>query len=331
MNKKYWVIIISAILLSVFLVSCTINNQKGSKENIETRLPMGYIPDIQQAPVYVADKEGLLDKTGYSFTFDYSYETDGMALVAAGEVPFAFGSGEQVLLAREQGLDVVYVMTWYQKYPVSIVALADSQIKTPQDLIGKSVGIPGAYGANYIALKAFLSEQDLSETDIILESIGYNQAEALVTKTVDAASVYRNNTPVQLRSEGYQIIEFPVSDYINLASNGLITSQKMIAENPEIVQLMVSALIEGIEKTIDDPEQAYSISKEYIETLQSLQPDQEDVQKQVLAASINLWNADNIGEIEMSSWQNMADVLFDMDLLTKPADLTTAITTQFIK
>lgn len=331
MKIKYWLQIIIIFGLSILIISCSKTNEQATTNFIETRLPMGYIPDIQQAPIYVADNLGLLDQTGYDFTFDYSFETDGMALVAAGQVPFAFGSGEQVLLAREQGLDVVYVMTWYQKYPVSIVAMADSQIKTPQDLIGKSIGIPGAYGANYIALKAFLNQQNIDETNIILESIGYNQAEALVTNTVDAASVYRNNTPVQLRSEGYHIIEFPVSDYINLASNGLITSQKMIDENPEIVQAMVNALISGIEHTIDEPNQAYSISKEYIETLQSLQTNQEEVQKQILAASINLWRADQIGQIDQSSWENMQNTLVDMNLLTNDIDLTQAIDAQFIK
>ena len=331
MKIKYWLQIILIFGLSILIISCSKTNEQATTNLIKTRLPMGYIPDIQQAPIYVADNLGLLDQTGYDFTFDYSFETDGMALVAAGQVPFAFGSGEQVLLAREQGLDVVYVMTWYQKYPVSIVAMADSQIKTPQDLIGKSIGIPGAYGANYIALKAFLNQQNIDGTNIILESIGYNQAEALVTNTVDAASVYRNNTPVQLRSEGYHIIEFPVSDYINLASNGLITSQKMIDENPEIVQAMVNALISGIEHTIDEPNQAYSISKEYIETLQSLQTNQEEVQKQILAASINLWRADQIGQIDQSSWENMQNTLVDMNLLTNDIDLTQAIDAQFIK
>ena len=331
MNKKNWPVVIIIILIVVLVRSCNKNTSPVTSELIQTKLPMGYIPDIQQAPVYVADHLGLFEKTGYEFSFDYSFETDGMALVAAGEVPFAFGSGEQVLLAREQGLDVVYVMTWYQQYPVSIIALSESNINTPQDLIGKSVGIPGAYGANYIALKAFLDHQNISETDIILESIGYNQAEALVTHTVDVTSVYRNNTPVQLASEGYQIIEFPISDYINLASNGLITSQKIIDENPQAVFAMVSALTTGIEQTISDPEQAYSISQEYVQTLQSLDSQQETIQKEVLSASIDLWRTDKIGQIDPTSWQNMADTLQNMNLLVNETDVSDAYTTQFIK
>ena len=331
MNKKNWPVVIIIILIVVLVRSCNKNTSPVTSELIQTKLPMGYIPDIQQAPVYVADHLGLFEKTGYEFSFDYSFETDGMALVAAGEVPFAFGSGEQVLLAREQGLDVVYVMTWYQQYPVSIIALSDSNINMSQDLIGKSVGIPGAYGANYIALKAFLDHQNISETDIILESIGYNQAEALVTHTVDAASVYRNNTPIQLASEGYQIIEFPISDYINLASNGLITSQKMIDQNPQAVFAMVSALTTGIEQTISDPEKAYSISQEYVQTLQSLDSQQETIQKEVLYASIDLWRTDKIGQIDPSSWQNMADTLQNMNLLVNETDVSDAYTTQFIK
>ena len=90
MNKKNWPVVIIIILIVVLVRSCNKNTSPVTSELIQTKLPMGYIPDIQQAPVYVADHLGLFEKTGYEFSFDYSFETDGMALVAAGEVPFAF-------------------------------------------------------------------------------------------------------------------------------------------------------------------------------------------------------------------------------------------------
>lgn len=324
--KNKTLLLISSLLLSFLLLSCQAQTQTPTGL-IETKLPMGYIPDIQQAPVYVADHNRAFDATGYHFSFDYSYETDGVALVAAGEVPFAFASGDQVLLAREQGLDVVYVMAWYQQYPVSILALADANIQSPQDLIGKRVGIPGAYGANYIALRALLSAQNIPENQVILESIGYNQAEALVTDTVDAASVYINNTPVQLQSQGYQIIQFPVADYLNLASNGLVTSQQMIDQNPQAVAAMVTALTQALTETIADPDNAYQISTQYVQTLSS---SDSEIQKEVLAQSIELWKSDPIGYIQAQSWQNMQQTLLEMNLLTDQVDLSAAYTNQFI-
>ncbi len=313
------------MIFALFLLSAC--GPKPTPSLTHIRLSLGYIPNIQFAPLYVAVQKGYFRDAGIQVTFDYSMETDITALVGANQIQFGVVSGDQVLLARAQGLPVVYVAAWYQQYPVSVIAKSSQGITTPADLRGKTIGLPGLYGANYIGLRALLHAGGLSESDVTLDSIGYTQVEALAAGRDQAVSVYTTNEPVQLHAQGYTLTELRVADYVQLASNGLITNETTVAGNPALVRGMVAALLHGLSDTIADPEAAYQISLSYVDTLAQADT---AVQKQVLATSIVLWKAARLGESNPAAWKNMQTVLLDMGLLTQPLDLLKAFTNEFV-
>ena len=73
---------------------------------------------------------------------------DVVQRIAQGTVQFGMASGDSILLARAQGLPVVTVATNSQRFAAVFFSKAESNIKTPADLKGKSVGIPGHFGAS---------------------------------------------------------------------------------------------------------------------------------------------------------------------------------------
>ena len=291
------------------------------------RLALGYIPNIQFAPLYVAASKGYFSDAGIDIEFAYMDETQAAALTGSNDLQFSVVSGEQVLLARAQGLPVVYVAAWYQQYPVSVVTLANQGINSPADLRGKSIGLPGLYGANYIGLRALLHAAGLTEADVTLDSIGYTQVEALATGRDQAVSVYTANEPVQLRALGYALTELRVADYVSLASNGLITNEKTLSGNPRLVRAMVKAILQGVADTISDPQAAYNASLAYVDTLAQADT---AAQTAVLAATIELWKTDRPGYSDPKAWDNMQAVLLDMGLLTQPLDLSRAFTNDYL-
>jgi NitT/TauT family transport system substrate-binding protein len=321
--------ILLLVLFGALVTACGTGAGTGPADEalIHVKVPLGYIPNVQFAPLYVSIEKGYFQEAGIEVEFDYSFETDAVALVGADELQFAVVSGEQVLLARAQGLPVVYVAAWYQQYPVAVVAKAEQGIATPADLAGKRIGLPGLYGANYIGLEALLYSAGLSDADVTLDSIGFNQVEALATDQVQVVSVYAANEPVQLRAQGYEVNEILVAEYLQLASNGLITNEKTIAENPELVRAMVDAFLEGMVDAIADPDEAYELSKAYVPNLAEAD---EAVQKEVLTRSIELWKAGRLGYSEAQAWENMQDTLLQMDLLEEAMEVEKAFTNEFI-
>lgn len=318
------------ILLGVAIALSACAGPKSTKEAgtlTKIRLPMGYIPNIQFAPFYVAVEKGYFKQANIEVEFDYKFETDGVALVGAGELPFAVVSGEQVLLARAKGLPVTYIAAWYQQYPVSVVAKSEAGILVPQDLKGKKIGLPGLFGANYVGLRALLNAGKLTEADVTLDSIGFNQVELMAADQQDIVVGYTANEPIQLRARGIAVTEIRVADYAQLAANGLLASEKVIQENPVLVQAFVEAFLKGLKDTIANPDEAFRLSQSHIPNFADLDA---SVQRQVLLTSIEQWQADRLGYSDPQAWQNMQDVLLDMGLIESEMDLSKAFTNEFI-
>jgi NitT/TauT family transport system substrate-binding protein len=323
MNLRLFTALAAILLLS----ACA---GAGAEESAVITLPVGYIPNVQFAPLYIAIEKGFYSDEGLQVEMDYNMETDSVALLGAGELQFAVVSGEQVLLGRAQGLPVVYVMAWYQDYPVGVTSLADVGIAAPEDLRGKRVGIPGLYGASYIGFKALLNAGGLEESDVTLDSIGYTQVESLASGVEDAVVVYISNEPIKLSSEGYDVDTLAVSDHLSLVANGLVTSEAVISEHPELVGAMVRATLRGIQYTIDHPDDAFAVSEKHVENLASLTAEEKEVQRKVLDASIALWKAERLGYSQPSAWENMQDLLLQMELLTTPVNPDHAYSNEYL-
>lgn len=317
--------IILFLLIAILLVSCA--PQVSPAEMTQISLPMGYIPNIQFAPFYVALEKGYFADNGIALELDYSFETDGIALVGAGDIPFSLASGEQVFLAREQDLPIKYIYTWYKDYPVNLIT-SDASVQKLSDLKGKQIGLPGLYGASYIGLRALIFSAGLSESDLDLNSIGYTQIESMLSGTEQNVVGYTNNEPILLTAQGMNIKEFKVANYYNMASNGIVTNEKTIKEDPDLIRAFLSALSKGIEDTVNNPNEAYEISKNYIDNLDQAD---ESIQKDILAASIALWQKDPYGYSNQSNWSNMLVVLKDMGLVQSSINPADAYTNDFIK
>ncbi len=318
------------ITLSLLLPACAAKPTQPVGDTFS--LPVGFVPNVQFAPLYAALDKGFFAEENITVTLDHSMETDTVSLVGANKIPFGICSGEQVLLGRNQGLPLVYIAEWYEKYPVGVVSLKESGIETLEDLRGKKIGTPVLSGASYIGFEAMLQHQGMTDSDVTLETVGYTQSELLISGKIDSAIIYVANEPEQLKALGYEIDLLKASDYVQLVSNGLITNEETIKNNPELVTRMTRAVLKGIDWTQQHPDEAYEICKKYVDNLANA--DNQELQKQVLLQSIELYQQDRstpLGTTDPAAWTQMAEVMKAMNLLKGDFDAANSFTNEFVK
>ena len=295
------------------------------------RVGVGYIPSVQFAPWYVGIEQGFFAAEGLDVALEYGFENDYLKLVGTDELQFMVGSGDQVVLGRAQGLPVRYVMNWYSHYPVVIFAKAAAGIDTAEELRGKRIGIPGPFGASYVALRGILEGAGLTEADVQLESIGFAQVAALNEDKIDAAVDYAVNGPVVLGLEGVETTQIGLDPYLTVPANGLVTNERTIEERPELVRSMVRALTRAVQYTVENPDAAFAVA---LEAVPEAGGDNEAANRAVFDASLDYWTprADRtLGSTTLEEWQSAAEFMQRIGLVDSAVPAEELFTNEFVE
>lgn len=324
------------LCLQLCLLSALLGLPAGTAHSAQLRsvtLGVGYVPNVQFAPFYVAAARGYYRQEGLDVRFSYGFSPNLLQLVGAGREDFAIGDGTDTIAAVAQGIPVSAVATMYQRLPVAVFSLRKSGIRTLAGLRGKRLGIPGRFGSSYAALLASLHLHGLQPSSVTLQTIGYTQAQSVVQGKVDAAVGYSTNEPVVLERHGYRLNVLEIGALSGLVGAGLVAGNTVIAREPGVVRGFVRATLRGLADTIDHPQAAFAVSRR-VRGLNTLRGADVGDQYAVLVRSMAFWHdagtrVHGLGYGKPAQWAASIRLLRTVGQIAHTPSLASVVTNRF--
>ncbi len=284
---------------------------------------LGYLPSVQFAQFYRAQRQGYYAAAGLEVTFEHRFDYDVLALVGEGTLDAGMSDGTSVIAAAGQGYPLRYAASIYARFPSVVYAAADSGIETAADLRGKRLGMPGRFGSSWIMLQALLASAGLAPDDVtIVEYPDFGQAVALREGQIDAATGFANNEPVQLARSGFAVTVLSVDDVTPLPGPGLTVGHDTLAERTLQLRAFVAATLRAMAEIEADPNLGL---EDAIATVPELGSDR-DGQLAVLRATIEMWRSPytaehGLGALDREAWTRSIDFMRTLPDIEVPADL----------
>lgn len=290
-------------LLALLLVACQGPTATATPpaELREVTLLLGYRPDVQFAPFYVAQQEGHFAAAGLEVTIEHKQAPDVQRLVADGQAEFGVADATDVMIARTSGIPIRYVSTLYQSFPVALIGAAGAVPDNPAELAGLTIGTPGRFGSSWHALTAILDAGGLTVDDITLrEYPQFNQAEGFANGDVDLITGFRNNEPLRIASRGVEPDLLTLDQLAPLPGPGVIVGDELLAGDPELVRAFTMAVAAAQAEVIADPEVGFAAAEATVPTI----AEDPDLAREVLVATVALWEGDGFadGAVDRDLW-----------------------------
>jgi NitT/TauT family transport system substrate-binding protein len=213
----------------------------------------------EHAPFFLGKERGYYEQEGIELDIQEG-RGSGVTVqaVAANTATFGYVDVATMIKAAAKGAPVKAVGIALQLSPMSVMGFADKNIRTPKDIVGKTVAVtPGDSMSQIWPL--FLKKTGISETEFKtvagdaqtkLNAVMNGQADLLLGYVMDQAIKLQDATKKPVHP-----IRF--ADYgVNLISSGIIVNTDTLKNKPDLVKRFLRATTRAMEDAERNPEAA---------------------------------------------------------------------------
>ena len=320
------VIGVLGLLAAIVLAACGGDGAGG--EPFDLTLDFYVNPD--HAGIYTALDRGYFADAGLDLNPQVPSDPSApIKQVAAGRADLAISYEPEVVLARDQGLDVVAVAALVNGPLTSLISLPEADIASASDLAGKTVvtaGIP--YQAAY--LDTILGRAGVDPETVDQVDVGFNLMPPVISGRADAMfGGFLNVEGVDLAERGLDprvvpVDELGVPTYDELV---LVADADRVAEDPEPIREFLVALERGTDAAARDPQAA---TDALVEAGDGLDP--ELTRAEVDATLPRLVPPGDMpyGWMDPERWQRFADYLYEAGQIESTADAADLLTNDLL-
>ena len=319
-SKSHYIL----ILLVLALLISTVNAQDG-----EVTVQFNWVHDSAFVGFYIAEDEGYYADQGLDVEVKLVFDDEGNFIdsveeVAAGRAQFGIADAGTLMQARASGVPIIGIAANFQRNPLAFISLAENDILTPDDLIGKTVEI-SEY--NLYMFEALLSIYDIDPSEVnIVERTDYS-TDPLTSGASDVQDAWVTNEIAVLSVQGVDINAiYPFEYGIDMYPDVIFTSEDMIANSPEIVAGFLEATLAGIQSAVDDVDSSVAYVLERDDTLLA------EAVSESLVRAVPLFapSGSQPGMMLPEVWEIGHEILLDAGILEGAIDISDAYTLEFL-
>jgi NitT/TauT family transport system substrate-binding protein len=262
----------AASLLGLSMAGCGTPESAASDGSgkLET-VKVGVIPIVSNAAIYLGQAKGFFKDAGIKL--DIQPTVGGAAAVPAvvsGSFDFADSNIVSVMLARDKGLDIQFVTTGSSSTgdkaddATAVIVPADSPIRTPADLAGKTVSVNTLANIGDTTIRHVVDQDGGDQSKIKFVEVPFPDAEAAMTsKRVDAAWIAEPFLTDAVRN-GARVVTFNYADFDpGLDIEGYFAKGATVRDRPELVQRFRTAMNQSLEYANANPQEVRDVVGTY--------------------------------------------------------------------
>ncbi|GAA3209105.1 hypothetical protein GCM10010532_032670 [Dactylosporangium siamense] len=224
----------------------------GGKDFGTLNYQLSWIKNVEFAGAYIADTNGYYKEAGFSSVnlMAGGPNVSQDSVVTAGKALVGISSPDITGAAILKGAPLVAIGAQYQKNPFCIMSLASKPINSPQDLVGRKIGVQAT---NEPVWNAFLKANNLDPSKITKVPAQFDP-QPLVAKEVDGWFSFFTNEPNLLKTKGIDTAVMLLNDHgYPMVSEIYVVRKDTLVKDRDKVKAMLIGDIRGWTKSIQDP------------------------------------------------------------------------------